>query len=198
MNKFKLIAITLFLLGGYGATAQAALVDITLTPADCNVGFNCWTSNDPANPKTSDIETLVGTGSTLTSLYKQDVGASSDSGTFKDSYTTTFSNSATDPEDALIQLDPGATPITCGECFLLVKDGNHQPSLYVFALTAANDMINSIDLQDFWPKGGAISHVEIMGPLNGGRIPPVPLPAAFWLFGTALIGFASIARRTKV
>jgi len=27
---------------------------------------------------------------------------------------------------------------------------------------------------------------------------PVPVPAAFWLFGTALIGFIGISRRTKV
>ena len=30
------------------------------------------------------------------------------------------------------------------------------------------------------------------------EIPPVPIPAAFWLFGTALIGFIGIARRTRV
>jgi hypothetical protein len=29
-------------------------------------------------------------------------------------------------------------------------------------------------------------------------IPAVPVPAAFWLFGTALIGFIGISRRTKV
>jgi len=30
------------------------------------------------------------------------------------------------------------------------------------------------------------------------NIPPVPVPAAFWLFGTALIGFIGISRRRKV
>jgi hypothetical protein len=30
------------------------------------------------------------------------------------------------------------------------------------------------------------------------NIPPVPVPAAFWLFGSALIGFIGMSRRTKV
>ena len=29
-------------------------------------------------------------------------------------------------------------------------------------------------------------------------IPPIPVPAAFWLFGTALIGFIGISRRTNL
>lgn len=200
MQKLRLLALATLLFAGYGASAQAALVDIELSPADCNVGVNCWTSNDPSNPSTSDIETLVGTSSTLISLYKQDVGAASDSGTFAGSYETTFSNTSTDPEDALIELVSGQDPIVCGECYLLVKDGNQTPSLYVFDLSAIDDMIESITLTDFWAaigedKGqGAISHVEIMGP----RISEVPVPAAVWLFGTALLGFAGMARRTKV
>ena len=30
------------------------------------------------------------------------------------------------------------------------------------------------------------------------HVSPVPVPAAFWLFGTALIGFVGVSRRTKV
>jgi len=32
----------------------------------------------------------------------------------------------------------------------------------------------------------------------GGDIAAVPVPAAFWLFGSALIGFIGISRRTRV
>ncbi|MDH3387863.1 MAG: hypothetical protein OEN02_08140 [Gammaproteobacteria bacterium] len=31
-----------------------------------------------------------------------------------------------------------------------------------------------------------------------GDIAPVPLPAAFWLFGSAPIGFIGVSRRTRV
>jgi hypothetical protein len=34
--------------------------------------------------------------------------------------------------------------------------------------------------------------------LTGSPMPAVPVPAAFWLFGTALIGFIGISRRRKV
>ena len=41
-----------------------------------------------------------------------------------------------------------------------------------------------------YDNGGSESFVTPMS--------PVPVPAAFWLFGTALIGFIGISRRTKV
>jgi hypothetical protein len=30
------------------------------------------------------------------------------------------------------------------------------------------------------------------------NVSPVPVPAAFWLFGTALIGFIGMSRRTRI
>ena len=187
MYRIRLLTLASLLLCGYGVTAQAALVDIALTPADCAVNVNCWTSNDPSNPKLSDMEALIGT-TDLTSLYKMNVGDASDTGPYANSYTTTFSNSALDPEDALIQLVKDADPITCGECYLAVKDGNQTPSLYIFALTTG--MINSITLTDFWVGNGAISHVEIVRGISA-----VPVPAAVWLFGTALIGLVGFGKR---
>lgn len=192
MNKFKLLAVSILLLGGYGASAQAALVDIMLTPADCNIGVNCWTSNDPSNIDADDVEEIVGTSIDLTSYYKQNVGEANDTGLFAGSYETTFSNTANDPEDALIELISGQDPITCGTCYLVVKDGNQEPSTYIFDLSLAG-MINSIELEDFWPNQGAISHVEIFSGIS-----EVPVPAAVWLFGTALIGFIGISRRRNI
>jgi len=37
-----------------------------------------------------------------------------------------------------------------------------------------------------------------LSPERGGEIPPVPVPAAFWLFGTALLGFIGFSRRTSL
>jgi hypothetical protein len=194
MKKFKILAFATLLLTGYGATAQAALVDLIFTPASCVPG-NCWTQdNNPGNLSTSDIETLVGTTSTLTSLYKQNVGDGFDTGTFATSYETFFDNTPGDPSNAVIQLLAGQTPITCEECYLLVKDGSQAPSLYVFAISGVG-MINKITMLNFWPGNGSISHVEIMGAPG---VSEIPVPAAVWLFGTALIGFAGMARRRKV
>ena len=47
-----------------------------------------------------------------------------------------------------------------------------------------------------------LADVELWGSTDAPVSPPpmsaVPLPATFWLFGTALLGFAGLARRTKV
>ena len=42
-------------------------------------------------------------------------------------------------------------------------------------------------------QGAGFSHTSEFG-----KIPAVPVPAAAWLFGTALIGFIGMSRRTKV
>jgi hypothetical protein len=190
MRIFKFVALAFLLGSGYYTTSQAALVDISLTPADCVVG-SCWTTDQNSNMSIAEVEALTGF-SNLTSQYKMNVGDANDSGPFAGSYTTTFANSATDPADATISLDNGATPINCGGCLLVVKDGNQSPAQYVFDLSLIG-MIENIFLTGFWPDNGAISHVEI---LTG--VSPVPVPAAVWLFGTALIGFVGLSRKTKV
>ena len=71
--------------------------------------------------------------------------------------------------------------------------------LFQFDTTAAIhtleiDWLNPID-------GGSWYNISIAvaeGDRIPGNIPAVPVPAAFWLFGTALIGFIGMSRRTKV
>lgn len=193
MKKFKLLTLAILLASGYSVSAQAALVDITLDPSDCGTTYTCFTTNDNSNLSLAEIEAITGaTG--LESLYKQDVGAGSDSGSFAASYETTFSNSSNDPEDAVIALIAGMDPINCGVCYLVVKDGNQDPAQYIYDLSLVG-MINSISAIDFWPNQGAISHVEIVG---NSDMSVIPVPAAIWLFGTALIGFIGFSRRTRV
>jgi len=57
-----------------------------------------------------------------------------------------------------------------------------------------------LSISGFWQDGvrgsdgrGSISHVAIYGDVS-----PIPVPAAFWLFGTALIGFIGYSRRRSV
>jgi hypothetical protein len=85
--------------------------------------------------------------------------------------------------------------------------------LDLLALGALNDSAQSIN-QGFWIQlgfGSKYVSYDNLGneiPKSGTNTPeylaaqltvsPVPVPAAFWLFGTALIGFVGISRRTKI
>lgn len=193
MNIFKCISIlALFVLASPGVQGST----ITFTPGDCDgtaPDLTCWTTNDNSSLKADELEALVGTSADLLLLYKQDVGGG-ESGLFTGSYETSFSNSELDPTDALIEFIAGNDPIICDECYLLIKDGNHSPAQYIFDLAILGwDGMMTLALEGFWPAGGAISHVSIWGTLA-----VIPIPAAFWLFGTALIGFIGISRRTAV
>jgi hypothetical protein len=169
-----------------GMQAQAIII---LTPGDCIIGDNCWTSDVNSQPNADSIETLVGTSTELIELYKADVGGG-DSGPYAASYQTTFSNTASDPEDALI-VYIGGSSITCPECYLSIKDGNNAPSLYVFDFMSWNGT-EDISLQDFWLGRGGISNVAIWGNIN-----KVPEPSSLLLMGIGLAGLGFTRRRKR-
>jgi len=129
-----------------------------------------------------------------TEVYKQDVGAGSDTGSLAGSYTTTFSNSASDPTDALIKYVSGG--IVNPVAWLLVKDGNHSPGWYLFNLTALGwNGIEDLNLTGFWPNQGAISHVTMYG---GGGMPGVPDGGAtLGLLSLAMLGLNRLRQRLK-
>ena len=194
--KYIKILVTLAILLPASTITRASLV--TITPDDCTIG-SCWTTEQQSALKISEVESLIGE-SDLVLLYKSeqsDSEGSIDSGLFASSYDTTFLNSPTDPADALMEYIGGAS-IDCFACYLLIKDGDHSPAQYIFDLSDLSylsiaggwDGVMDLFLDGFWPDKGAISHIAIYG--------VVPLPAAFWLFGTALIGFVGISRRRSV
>jgi hypothetical protein len=104
---------------------------------------------------------------------------------------TTFSNTATDPANALIDYISGPS-ITCPECYLAIKDGNQTPSYYFFDLASWNGT-DDIELQGFWPNQGAISHVSIWGKPSTS----VPEPGIVLLLGIGLLGLLFTARRQQ-
>jgi len=159
---------------------------LTITPAT----IPQWTGNNNANMNATEVATAVGYIGTLVELYKQDEGGP-ESGTFSSSYQTAFFNTPTDPKDATITYVSG--PIISGSpLYLYVKDGNHDPAWYIFNLSAlAWNGTATIDLNDFWPNGGAISHVTILGPTS------VPEPTTLLLLGFGLVGLAGIGRKLK-
>jgi hypothetical protein len=181
-----------FMALGLVSSASALTITPETTPR--------WTGTDPINPDASDIATIVSYGGTLSDLYKQDLGDPESPWLFASSYETTFSNSETDPQDATIEYVAGPS-ISGSPLYLLIKDGAaHDPVWYIFDLndvttppeTAASSWNGTeiLEIQGFWPDGGAISHVSIYGTM-------VPEPMTLLLFGMGLLGLAGFGRRFK-
>ena len=183
-NSIKiLIGLALLAIG-----SQAQALSITpSTPDLCTPDPLC----DQNNNATSYIDTYMTDTYGVAELYKQDQGTLTDSGTFASSYETTFANTTTDPSDATITY-VGGTAITCGDCYLVVKDGNQEPAWYLFDISSW-DGTEIIELTGFWPDQGAISHVSIYGAPS-----QVPEPQIAALLGLGLLGMVVARRKTKV
>ena len=65
------------------------------------------------------------------------------------------------------------------------------------SLSLAVAMINSSSLYLMFGDGFGDADFDDMV-VRVDAVSAVPVPAAFWLFGTALIGFIGMSRRTKV
>ena len=185
--------LTKSIIGAAVAMALTAVTQaVTITPSTTPQ----WTGSDNTNQSASQIAALVG-ASTLFELYKADVGAA-DTGLFANSYTTTYSNTPTDPSDALIRYAGAPNPVPTAEpIYAYVKDGNQQPAFYVFQINGWNGT-DDLVFQNFWPNQGAISHITLLGGTTAGEVPgPGPTPSVpdggttVILFGTALtlLGF---------
>ena len=168
------------------AAGRADAAPLELSPADTT----CTDDGNANLSKESDILPILascfGATSPLSLLYKAGVG-DSDEGTFASSYNTIFSNTPNDPADATI-LNVADPHMGCFACYLVVKGGNADPSLYAFNITSWNGL-DPIELTDFWPDRGAISNVAIWG-----RAASLPEPGTLVLFSAAL-GLASLTRR---
>jgi len=194
----------ILLLGSFSIGAQAATVNVF--PTGCSAP-TCFTTDLNGGNDASVFPQLAG----LDLLYKAESSDAEplsgtpqgESGTFKDSYSTEFMIMAGDDFVGAEMTYDGGPSIDCSiECYLVVKDGNHSPARYLFNLALSPytwDGVMKLKLSGFWQNGiagsdggGSISHVAIYG------VSPVPVPAAFWLFGTALIGFIGYSRRRSV
>lgn len=191
-----MIASLFVMLCGFAGFNVHAIV-ITPSTAGIILGSSLTTPTTAANCEAGciydafNINGGVNDGS-LSLLYKSNVsgssGIGSDSGIFAASYNTTFSGTQSDPSNALIDYISGAS-ITCPDCYLAIKDGNHAPTYYFYDLASWNGT-DDIVLRDFWPKKGAISHVSIWGAPSTN----VPEPGIVLLLGIGLLGLLFTTR----
>jgi len=191
VSSSKLFFLLIFM-AGYSATSQA----LTISPADCTLANNCVTS---PNQGGNDYNEFPGQLTGLDLLYKYETGSNGEDGsaTLALSYESTIASESSGDYIGATVTYQGGDIVDCSfPCYLTVKDGNHQPARYLFDLTMNGLFWNGTDdlvLADFWPGQGSISNFAIYGTAS-----PVPVPAALWLFGSALIGFIGFSRRTAV
>jgi hypothetical protein len=173
--------------------AEALTINPATTP-NCAATPVCLQATGPETSQKKIEAAIAAYIGASVELYKENVGDGFDTGPHASNYKTTFSNSAADPMDALIEwVGPGF--ITSNPVFLLVKDGNHSPGWYLFKITVGGagnwDGKEDLDLQDFWPNGGAISHVTLYGSTQN-RVPDGGSLSV--LIGMSLAGLAAARR----
>lgn len=191
------LAGALLIAGALGVASQAHAQ--TLSP-----GMEDWGSIALNNLQQAEVEGIVGV-SPLGLVYKQDEGGS-ESGNAMGYYTTAFTyESMGDATGATITWD-GSMFISCGNCFLIVKDGNHNANnpppwpQYIFDISGWDGQ-DTITLSGFWPGPGAISNVAIWNNASngGGTVAAIPEAEtyAMMLAGLGLVGFAARRKRSK-
>lgn len=196
LKKLALIGVMMSS-GMLGVASQAYALNIT--PA--GPGLVATVTGPPAPAlDADDLKGMLNLNFNLGSVYKQDVPVLAtppynESGNAAAFYSTLFN---ADFSGGTISWDVNAMYyIACPDCYLVVKDGNQDPYVYVFNL-GNWDGKQTINLSGFWPGPGSISYVEIFNNASGGGGTVAMIPEAdtyaMLLAGLGLVGFAARRR----
>ena len=197
-KMFKILVAAVFVM----VTVQANAYSIIPSDADWVYAAAGSPPLDHLNPGTDEIATL--TGQAIIYEYYRNDGTDEQENVWWNYYDTEWFledvNESDDYDAATISYTGiiGSDPsIECPDCYLIVKDGNHDPRWYLFDIGDWNGT-DDIVMTGFWPEvagaggAGSISHVAIFG-----ASAPIPEPATMLLFGTGLIGLAGLRLRRK-
>ena len=184
--KFAGILLMLF-------NSQVFAARVTFTPLNIVNPTHC-TSNVKVK---KTVANCSGTHKSKLVLNYKSKRFGAESGKYKRSYSTTFSNSSARPEDALISFDNGALGtmdcVTTHSCYLSIKGGKQTRSVYVFHLGLWDGKKN-IKLSGFWPRKGYIKNIQLW---SAEPISNIPLPATAWLFVSGLVGLIGMTQKIR-
>jgi hypothetical protein len=180
MRLLKLPLLVLCLLLAVATQANA----LSLSPEDAVLSANIF---PPSEPNILNYISLAGfdLGELL---YKSNVGGAEE-GPLANSYDTSYFDTPSDPSGAEIRYISG--DFVGAPAYLYVKDGNANPSFYLFELIGWDGM-ETLYLSGFWPGPGAISHLSLYGTAVS-----VAEPATLLLLGFGLIGLAGLGKRFR-
>lgn len=138
----------------------------------------------------------------LSFLYKHNIGGGEEGNVGLFSFSAVTAN-AGGGDDLLLTWTGGAANACAGyaSCWLVVKDGNANPGRYGYNLSTQTSWNGNgnIQLLNFWPAQGSISHVALfgVGTCTSNCFNETPEPSTVALVGLALLG-AGAARRRAV
>ncbi len=199
IKKISIVAFVLLAFAGLSAQAQAAL--ISFNPVNQTVGLG--------EIATVDLQ-ISGLGDDFLSTFDLDIGFDS---SILDFQSFTFGTGLD-----LLGFGPinGATDFGSGlvNIFEISFDGNQvlrdlQPNEFVLGTFTFNTLsigtsplditVNALGGESFFDFDlGREVALPLEADLQSGSISVVPVPAAIWLFGTALIGLVGFIRLRKV
>lgn len=168
-------------------TITAIPYDAGLVLPDGTPPLVAW--SDTIGPGQAAIDTYIDSlypGLTGTEIGKVDLAPYAESGVLTGLYKYSVPVGGDAGSDADIEYMGDGTTFAKAT-HLLVKDGNADPIWYLYDLSSWDGM-ETIELRDFWPDGGGISHITLYGTV-------VPEAGSLLVWGTLALTGLCLCRR---